>query len=307
MSLYHKYRPMHFEELVGNEDTVRAVQTAVKQEDGPHVYLFHGHAGTGKTTMGRLVAQALDVSDLDFCEMNSAHYRGIDTVRAMLSGALLSPLGGDKKLVLLDECHQLSKDAQTALLKGLEDPPCHMYYVLCTTDPKKLSKPLRDRCAQFEMRKLHEDQVAAYMDKVADWERAERLSGRVMEELLRRSDGCMRPAMQMLDRLLFVSAQDRDRWIENAEGEDKLGIDLCRALFGRGGWQAVSSVLVSLKQAEADPERVRMSVLGYAQGVLLKNAQPKAALALYHFGEPFWDSGGFPGLTLACWQTVVSK
>ena len=138
MSFARKYRPKSFKTFIGNQKTIEAVQGIL---DGrTHSFMITGPTGCGKTTMGRIIAKELQCLGDDFCEMDSADFRGIDTIRNLRKQIQYRPIEKDSKcrVFLMDEVHKLTGDAQAALLKNLEEPPDHIYFILCTTDPQKV-------------------------------------------------------------------------------------------------------------------------------------------------------------------------
>ena len=149
-SLAVKYRPKRLADFLGNTETVQALRALMEREEMPHTILFTGPSGTGKTTLARIVARRLQCSEHDLQELNTADFRGIDTIRDVVRNMALCPMSGSCRVWILDEVHQLSKDAQHALLKALEDTPKHVYFLLATTDPAKLLPTIRTRCVTFK-------------------------------------------------------------------------------------------------------------------------------------------------------------
>ena len=123
MSLYLKYRPNSFDEMVGNEDVVQVLKSQLKGKQTPHSILFHGPTGCGKTTLGRIVANELGAKGSDLREVDSADFRGIDTIRDIRKQSTYKPLESPCRVWILDEVHKLTNDAQNAMLKALEDTP----------------------------------------------------------------------------------------------------------------------------------------------------------------------------------------
>ena len=134
MELKDKYRPKSLDKIVEQPAMVSALKGFIAKNKIPHSMLFSGAAGCGKTTAARVVADLLKCGPTDFHEINSANFRGIDTVREIQQRINLHAIGGKSRVWLIDEAHQLTKDAQNGLLKILEECPKHVYFMLCTTD-----------------------------------------------------------------------------------------------------------------------------------------------------------------------------
>jgi DNA polymerase-3 subunit gamma/tau len=143
MALYQKVRPGTLEEIVGNQRTIKAIAKMVESKEKPHSILMQGGSGCGKTTVARIIAKIFGSDESSIFESNAANTRGIDDIREIARTAPLSTLGNKPKTYIIDESHQLTKPAQQALLKVLEDPPERCYFILCTTDPQNLIPTIR--------------------------------------------------------------------------------------------------------------------------------------------------------------------
>lgn len=302
MSLYNKYRPTTFAEIIGNEQTISVLQAVLAEgtRTRPQAYLLHGPTGCGKTTIGRIIAKELGAVGNDYREIDSADFRGIDSIREIRKQAQFMPLESSCRVWLLDECHKLTGDAMNALLKALESPPKQVYYILCTTDPQKLLATIRGRCSQFEVSPLTERQMTRLLRHTARDE-GQDLERQVWEQIVDDSFGLPRNALQILEQVLAVSPEERlDVAIKSAETQSQT-IELCRALINNSGWKNVSHVLNGLKDQE--PEKIRRQVLGYCQAILLKQDNVKAAMVMEEFIEPFYNSN-WPGLVFACYSVI---
>ena len=208
-SLHQRYRPQSFNAVIGNEATIERLQAVLSNEKRrPHSYLLHGPSGCGKTTIGRIIATELGCKGADFVELDSADFRGIDTVRGIRRQIAYAPMESKCRVWLLDEAHALTNDAQTALLKSLEEPPSHVYFILCTTLPKKLLLTLRSRCSQYVVSQLTDIQIKYLLRRVVKAE-GESMSHAVYKRIIRSSNGLPRQALVVLEQVLAVSESSR--------------------------------------------------------------------------------------------------
>ena len=208
MSLYRKYRPSSLSELRGNIEVVTSLQNLLSEDKFPHAILLHGPTGCGKTTVGRIIATELGSQGLDFKEVDSADFRGIDTIREIRKNSQYKPVESKCRVWIIDECHKLTNDAQNAFLKILEDTPEHVYFVLCTTEPEKLIKTIRSRCLQMQMSPLSDADMSKLLRVTARAE-GERLEKEVLDQIIMDSLGLPRTALQILEQVISVPDEQR--------------------------------------------------------------------------------------------------
>jgi DNA polymerase-3 subunit gamma/tau len=301
MSLYNKYRPTTFDQVRGNTQLVSTLQGMLKDKKTfPHTILFHGGTGCGKTTLARIIATELGCSGEDYQEINSANFRGIDTVRDLISKCMFKPLEGDVRVYVLDEIHKMTGEAQNALLKPLEDTPQHVYFILCTTEPHKLLDTIRGRCSQFQVNPLGDNQMYSLLRRIARDEGQE-LEREIYDQIIQDSVGHPRNAIQILEQVLRAPVDQRLEIARQAAVEQSQVIELCRALLSGEKWDKVKDILTGLKTMEA--EDIRRVVLGYCQAVLLKSKNDRAAFILESFWEPTYNIG-FPGIVYCCYKII---
>lgn len=303
--LYLKYRPSTFKEVVGQSEAIATLTALAKKQVFPHALAFFGGSGCGKTTLARIVAKKLKCGKPDLNEINAAETRGIDMVRQIQKRMNLKPISGECRVWIIDECHQLTGDAQSALLKILEDAPRHCYFMLCTTDPQKLKKTIHTRCTKIvvkpvqtsDMRNLLKSVVAAEESIVSD---------EVLDRIVETAEGSCRQALVSLNSVIGMENEDEMlSSITNSNLEDE-AFELAKMLMNpKSNWTTVAAKLKDLKDRETDPEGLRRMILGFAGGCLRgKGNHPRAYNTIMAFSDNFFDSG-HAGLAAACYEVVV--
>ncbi len=227
VALARKYRPRCFDEMVGQDHVVRALANALTQQRLHHAYLFTGTRGIGKTTISRILAKCLNCTGadgsggitarpcgvcsgcvaidedryMDYIELDAASNRGIDEARQLIERAAYKPSVGRFKVFMIDEAHQLTKDAFSALLKTLEEPPEYLKFVLATTDPERMLPTVLSRCLQFNLRSLAPPVVAEHLERIL---RAEGIAhdAASLRLLARAARGSMRDALSLTDQAI---------------------------------------------------------------------------------------------------------
>ena len=310
MELYKKYRPKNLSELIGQDSSVRTLQSFLKGKKVPHAILLTGPSGCGKTTAARILRRSLGCNKSDYQEINSAEARGIDTIRDIHRRLGLAPVSGSCRIWVLDEVHKLTGDAQTALLKTLEDGPSHVYFMLATTDPHKLLPTIKTRCTEIKMRMLTQEElcelIADVIGKETGVDGVKWTGGNgVIEKIAEVADGSARKALVLLGQVIALDPKDQMDAIQKADVK-KQAIELARELINpRGDWKKCAAIL---KDLEDDPEGVRRMILAYANSVLLGGGglMNRAYLILECFSSPVWEMGK-PGLTRAAYEVFSQK
>jgi DNA polymerase-3 subunit gamma/tau len=299
--LYRKYRPKTFDDVLGQEDAVTTLRKKWESDTIPHAILLHGPYGTGKTTLGRIVARCLECGKYDFVEKNSADYRGIDEIRKIRDTVNQAPIDGPVRVWLLDEVHKATNDAQNAMLKLLEDPPDHVYFILATTEPEKLINGISQRTLKLKMNPIPDKSIYQITKKVCSSERI-KLGKPVMKALVQYAGGSAREALQILDKIYQLDTEDEQiKAIEKVSIRTQT-IQIARMLLNtKTKWRNIAPILKELQNE--DPERVRYMILGYARTVLLSKDSPRAYRMLDAFRENFYDSK-FAGVVAACYELL---
>ncbi len=243
LAIYRKYRPATFEDLLGQEMVIRILREAAKQGKLAHSYLFAGPRGTGKTTTSRIIAKiancekragdakfkakgepcnqcqsctAIDEGhSIDVIEIDAASNRGIDEIRSLRESVRVSPVSSVNKVFIIDEAHQLTKDAANALLKTLEEPPEHVIFILATTEADKIPTTILSRTQQFYFKHAPIEHIVKKLKNIAGEEKI-KISPDALELIASSAEGSFRDAESLLDQL--VTFGDKDITVEEVEG-----------------------------------------------------------------------------------------
>jgi DNA polymerase-3 subunit gamma/tau len=303
MSLITKHRPEEFDSVFENEDTVKSLKKILKRKraDIPNAFLFTGPSGCGKTTFGRIVANSLGCTGTDLVEMDSADFRGIDSVRSIKSQMMLKPMG-DCRVWIIDECHKMTNDAQNALLKALEEPPGHVFFILCTTDPDKLIKTIVNRCTQFQVEAIPTIKIVKLIQSIADEEEAS-VPRDVVKQIARDSLGSPRAAISILDKIIDLDEDEMLAAAEQTAQKENQVIELSQALMKNDKWENIVKILKGLEKQ--DPESVRRAVIGYCASIMKTGKQKdQAYLVVDAFASrPTYDIG-VHALVLASYEAL---
>jgi DNA polymerase-3 subunit gamma/tau len=253
MVLYRKYRPQTFSEVIGQEYIVQTLTNAISSEGMlSHAYLFSGPRGSGKTSLARLLAKAVNCqnltsniqhlksnyepcnkcsscleinqgSALDLIEIDAASNRGIDEIRELRDGIKFAPTKSKYKVFIIDEAQQLTKEAANALLKTLEEPPSHAIFVLATTEIHKMIPTIISRCQRFDFRKLTAQEIVKQLEAISKREEV-KVEKEALELISSNSQGSSRDAIGMLDQAITFCTDKKDKQITAKEVRELLGL-----------------------------------------------------------------------------------
>jgi DNA polymerase-3 subunit gamma/tau len=220
LALYNKYRPTSIDAICGQPHIKRILKSQISKNDLVHAYIFHGPAGTGKTTVARILASMINSSKgmtcdtrmddpfvhqimtgksgIDVYEMDAASNRSIDDIKDLRSKAYNVPMEMRKKVYIIDECHMLTREAWNAMLKLLEEPPSHAIFILCTTDLHKVLETVQTRCVTLCFKTLTNDEVFQYIKKVVADEKMP-MTDDALRKVVSVSKGSIRDALSKIE------------------------------------------------------------------------------------------------------------
>ncbi len=259
VSLYRRYRPMVFADVVGQESVTRGLLSSLKTDGVSHAYLFTGPRGSGKTTTARLLAKSVNCTApadgepcnscqpcsmanegrfLDLVELDAASNRGIDEIRHLREQVAFAPAMGKYRTYILDEVHMLTKDAANAFLKTLEEPPAHVIFILATTEAHKVMGTISSRCQLHDFQRIPTAAATGRLQQVIAAEGLKKIDPAALEEIVLRGDGSLRDMLGLLEQVLSSSGSG-------------FGVDDVRTALGLAKSRQVADLGQGLLQRQA--------------------------------------------------------
>lgn len=288
-SLITKYRPRSFDEVIGHEAVIAALERRVRSSDRPHCYLFTGPAGTGKTTLARIVGNAIGAEIL---EVDAASQGSIDNARDLIElGQYASLSGAETKMFIIDEFHGLSRAAMDALLKTLEEPPAHLYFALCTTEAHRVKETIVSRCYHVPLRPLPSTEIELLLDVVCaseEWTPA----GDIIQMVIAAATGQPRKALTILEAVHDAKDRDEAKRIVALHDDTEPFIEILRHLTsGKHVWPFIQERLQKLDDEDFDA--LAASSARYITTVMVKEENEERAKAMWQL----LDALTFPSST----------
>jgi len=308
--LHRLYRPKKLSDVIGQPDAIKMIESWKKKDRFPHTVLLSGPSGCGKTTLARIIARMVGTEKIDLQENDCANLNSVEDIRALRDKKGLSPIAGKTRSIILDEVHAFRKEAQNVMLKMLEEPPSHLYFFLCTTEPGKLMNTIRTRCTQINIRLLTDDEVTDLAKNICKTEKV-KLSDKVISKIVEIANGSARKAVVTLHSIISLDNEKEQLACLNKSAEsEKSAFDIAKALFKRNGMSELGPMLKSIEET---PETIRRVILSYASSIIL-NSNGKAGICPFahavieEFREPFFDeSSGKPLLIAGIYRLTNKK
>jgi len=259
-TLYRKYRPETFDEVLGQDHIVSVLKASIDQKNIAHAYLFAGSKGTGKTSIARILARDLKCVEEDIYEIDAASNRGIDDIRELRDAVHTLPFKSPYKIYIVDEVHMLTKDAFNALLKTLEEPPAHVIFVLATTEKEKVLETIISRCQVFDFKKPNQAILKQLAKDVAKKEKY-KIDAGSLELIAMLGDSSYRDTLGMLQKVMSYSV------------DKKITRDEAEKITGAPSQELINSFLESIDKENID-ETIsvinKAKNLGIAANIFLK-------------------------------------
>ncbi|WP_421792834.1 DNA polymerase III subunit gamma/tau [Hyphobacterium sp.] len=307
--LARKYRPIRFEDLIGQDAMVKTLTNAFKSGRIAHAYMLTGVRGVGKTTTARLIARALNYrteqadapsimldppgehcdaiqkgSHVDIMEMDAASRTGVGDIREILEGVRYAPVSARYKVYVIDEVHMLSNSAFNALLKTLEEPPPHVKFIFATTEIRKVPVTVLSRCQRFDLKRVDRDVLAAHLANICEKEGAN-VNADGLALIARAAEGSVRDALSLLDQAI-VQGEGSDGPVTALDIRDMLGLadrarvlDLLEAALAGDHAKALSEI-AELYDSGGDPAIITRDCLDFVHAITrVKAAGPEADIA----------------------------
>ena len=297
LSLYRKYRPQRFSEILGQGHVSQTLANAITEDRVAHAYLFTGPRGTGKTSTARILAKALNCergptpdpcgvcdaciqitegTSLDVFEMDAASHSGVDDTREILSGVPLATAGGRKKIYVIDEVHMLTSQSFNALLKTLEEPPGHVVFVLATTEAHKVLPTIVSRTQRFDFRRISAEILEEHLSHVAKLETID-IEPDAIAHIARHAEGSARDALAALEQMASfggtVTLESAERLL-GRRSEDTFFETFDAIAAGDMG--AVFRAVQTFVAQGADLRQLAFDALEHTRSLLLLKAAPES-------------------------------
>lgn len=311
MALYRRWRPKDFTDVVGQKQVSETLMRAIREDKVAHAYLFSGPRGTGKTSIAKIFARAINCEkgptdhpcnectsckqilegrSMDVLEIDAASNRGIDEVRALRESAKFMPVEGRKKIFIIDEAHMLTNEAWNALLKTIEEPPAHIMFIFATTEPEKIPVTILSRCQRYTFRRITAQDIAEHLLHVAEGSGIQ-LDPKAARLIAVHADGGLRDALSILDQCSGMT----DDVITIAHVESMIGlvskkwvIDMVEHIMHGDGAAMLLAIQSALSEGR-DTKQMVSALTEHLRALLVAKVMPEAEeLQIYDsFKEDF--------------------
>lgn len=286
LPLHLKYRPTRWKDVWGQDAVVDSMKKMLTSKAPSHAYALTGPSGTGKTTLARIAAAELKVEPANIIEIDAASNSGIDDMRQVMQPLRYKGFGDNpNKMVIVDEAHRLSKQAWDSMLKIVEEPPEHVYFVFCTTEAGKIPKAIETRCASYNLRAVRYDDIMDLLEYVCTEEKFG-TPERILQVVAQACEGSPRQALVMLAQCWDAKDEEEAARLVESALDNKEVIDLARELVqGKLQWDTLVSTLKSMPEMPA--ESIRIILVAYLTSCLMGSKTDKSTVRLLGMLDSF--------------------
>ncbi len=270
-TLYLKYRPQTLDEIVGQKELVEVLKNGAKTGNVSHAYLFSGGRGTGKTTAARAFAKELGIEKDDILELDAASNNGVEEIKNLSESVHTLPYFSKYKMYILDEAHMLTKAASNAFLKTLEEPPQHVIFVLCTTDPEKMLETILSRTTRFNLKSPNNEVLAKFLVEICKKEGV-KMEKDAIQLVALSGDGSFRDSLSNLQKVLaFSEDKYTEKFVASILGIPQVTaiFEYLKALDGITEAGEGIQVLKGLEENSTDPTLFSKELVYFARLIML--------------------------------------
>jgi len=274
--------------------------------------MFVGEPGFGKTTFARIIAKELGCDYCNITEYDAGMLSGVDAMKDLLSCLKYSGFGSNPiKFIIIDEAHRLSSAAWDSILKTLEEPPTHVYFVFCTTDGAKVPKAVTNqRCHKYNLKPVDSKEVYNLLKLVKENENLE-LGDDCLKLISEESTGSPRQALSYLSQCRACKTKEEVAELIESTEENNEVIELCKAVMNKSQWSNIAGILKNLKEQKLQPEFIRINMANYFSACALNSGDNKNAIKfltiLNNFTKPIYENTGWATLTVACGGAIFHE
>ncbi len=271
LPLILKYRPNSFDQCIGNKECIQRLSEAIHSNSRPHAFLLTGGSGIGKTTLARIIAYEVKASIM---EIDAASNNGVDNTRQLVELTGFKPITTEQSMmIIIDECHALSKAAWQPLLKLIEEPPEYLYIALCTTEKEQVIETIKTRCYPVALKSIPPQDIEELLEAVASFE-GWTVENNVFQAIVQVSEGSARRALSILQAgHACTSKSELSKIIESVDSDDNPAIKLAKYLLKGGrSWKAVSQYLDEVE----DEKEAIFAMSRYFAAALVKSEEEQA-------------------------------
>ena len=315
--LHIRHRPTKISQLIGNPAVTNVLKEFKKRKTWPHAFMLTGPSGCGKTTTARLIAKFVGCDDpMTLTEQDSGVFSGVDNIRDLIKQTTYASLGeSGNKAFIIDECHALSKNAWSALLKTIEDPPAHVYFIFSTTEEDKIIKTVMTRCTHLQLQPTSDKELRELVELVMKKEEIsfpDEIEDEVINTIAAASDGSPRQALVFLSLVNGLEDIDEiEKLLASGIGSKaKEIIDFCRAVSRSSvKWEQLIPLIQEMK--EHNPESIRITTMNYLAACALKSKKEREGMffieIMSFFDEPYRQPERFAPLLLSVGRMLARK